>query len=173
VKESEDRPTRVGFCHISINVTRTIMENITQRQEVTEDEKAEVLRLCNQTEDWIEAQLFLQSQLQPHEDPILTSAQVDAKCEPLHWKLKSLTKRPHKKPPKPKVNETITVENEKNSTGENTTEEETSSTEGTTTKEQKGDQDNKETEHEKEQPKSGDSQSRSENPEKNGSRDEL
>eukprot|EP01123_Difflugia_compressa_P009323 TRINITY_DN3058_c0_g1_i1.p1 TRINITY_DN3058_c0_g1~~TRINITY_DN3058_c0_g1_i1.p1 ORF type:complete len:476 (+),score=164.76 TRINITY_DN3058_c0_g1_i1:95-1522(+) len=100
LKESTARNEAFGFCAQTINFTKTSVENITLRLEVTEEELTDLLNLCDDTLNWM-VQKYTEQEEQPlYKDPLVTSEQINQKCKGVTKLATKLLKRPKKKPPK-------------------------------------------------------------------------
>jgi len=110
VRESTARMDALLLCVQTINVTRMSMENITQRNEVSEEEVQELFGVCDATEVWMMEKYAEQEVLELWKDPVLTSDQINTKCREVTRFASRLMRRPKRKPKKV---EKIEVEEEK------------------------------------------------------------
>ena len=85
------------------------MENITERLEVSEEERDKYFQKCDTIESWLKEKLTEQEARAPHEDFIITSEDIHRKIREIETDTKWLIRRPKRKPPTP-VNTTITEE---------------------------------------------------------------
>jgi hypoxia up-regulated 1 len=100
VAEITLRPQAIEYANLTINTTRTFMQNITAVYEVTEEEKEDVLELLDELESWLNEKTSEQDKKAPHEPLAFTSDQVYKKCKTIESKVKPMF---YKKVRKPKV----------------------------------------------------------------------
>lgn len=125
VAETTERPKAVMQALYTANLTRPLLLNISEIKNITEEELHDVMEQLDEFETWIETKLEEQSELQPFDEPILTSRQITDKWAKIEKEVKRLLRKPEKKKPKP-----TTVETPEGS-AENTTEPAEETTEGT------------------------------------------
>lgn len=108
-----------------------MMENITNRLEVEEEERADILETCDEMTDWLLEKLAIQKDAPPHEEPVITSFEIERKIKLLDSQTRLLIRRPRKKPPKVEVptNSTTVPPTEEGTNTEAPTEETTNPTE--------------------------------------------
>ena len=129
ISESTAFPSALKTCRINCNFTRTLMENITQRLEVTEEEYNQTINDLVELEEWLETKEKEQSQVQLYEDPKVTSSTINSRCSVFSSLTKRLLSRRKRVPKKPKVetpkNTTIETNSTQTETNENTNQSET------------------------------------------------
>jgi hypoxia up-regulated 1 len=104
VRESSARPQAIESCLAVFNLTRTIAENITSKFEVSEEERESLVQKVDETEEWLNSSIADQEKLQPHEDPVVQSSEINKRCQDIQFRVRVLLKRPIRRPkPKPKV----------------------------------------------------------------------
>lgn len=122
VSEMTERPKAVMQSLYTINITRTLLVNISDIKNITEEELHEVTEQLDELESWIETKLEEQSELQDYDDPVLTSRQINDKWAKVEKEVKKLLRKPEKKKPKPTTIETPESENTTTESTENNTE---------------------------------------------------
>jgi len=96
IKESIARPEAISKCLGVINVTRDYLPDIIKHQQVTIEEIENLLKSCNEIEQWLVLKYKEQEDLELFKDPVLTSTLVDQKCNIVSLQLKMLSKRPYR-----------------------------------------------------------------------------
>eukprot|EP01119_Soliformovum_irregulare_P015050 TRINITY_DN4188_c0_g1_i1.p1 TRINITY_DN4188_c0_g1~~TRINITY_DN4188_c0_g1_i1.p1 ORF type:complete len:876 (-),score=301.19 TRINITY_DN4188_c0_g1_i1:19-2376(-) len=110
IKEITLRPEAVDKARSSLNLTRSLLENITQTLDVKEEDVAEVLTWASDLETWLNEKTEKQNGLAPHEDLVFTSEEVTRRWTRIETRLRQLLRKPKRKPAKKVVEETITEE---------------------------------------------------------------
>eukprot|EP01128_Nolandella_sp_AFSM9_P005184 TRINITY_DN2479_c0_g2_i1.p1 TRINITY_DN2479_c0_g2~~TRINITY_DN2479_c0_g2_i1.p1 ORF type:complete len:968 (-),score=344.72 TRINITY_DN2479_c0_g2_i1:18-2822(-) len=111
MQETTNLPASIDQCLQMLNMTQFYFVNITLQRMVEEEEVEEVTALGVEVGEWLKAKMEAQKELPPFEDPILTSAMVQERCEPLHKKSLALLRRKSRPPPPPpKKEETVEEE---------------------------------------------------------------
>lgn len=112
VSELADRPAAVEKLKESIGFAKLMIENLTATIEPKEGEIEELLESLDTVSSWLETSVSAQDALQPHEELAFTSSDLGSKWKPIETKLKTLIRRPKKKPPKVVVEEANVTEEE-------------------------------------------------------------
>jgi heat shock protein 4 len=123
IKESKERPKAEDSCRTTFEMTRVLVANITEKMEVTEDEKDSLLKKVNETgslqsllgilpnsitdivvhrslESWLDDVVAQQAAKPLTEDPVVKSSEMSSKCSEIQFRTRMLLKRPYKRPPK-------------------------------------------------------------------------
>jgi len=108
--EMEDRPLAATQLRMAINFTKMMMENITERVQVTQEEVDSLLEDCDEMESWLAKKLEEQEQKQPHEKPAVSSEEIIRKIRTIDTQTKVIARKPKVKPPKVETNNTIPEE---------------------------------------------------------------
>lgn len=105
--ELEARPRVVKHANEAINWTKTMLETwVTERPEVTEEEREKLTGLCANFTEWLEEVEAKQAELPLYEAPAYLSSQVTTKLDPIEKEMRRLLRKPKPKPPKVKANST-------------------------------------------------------------------
>jgi len=135
--EVQAREEAAASCLQILNLTRSFLTNLSSTHNVTEEEVQAALTLANSAEDWIAKKLDDQNKLELFKDPLVTSEQIKAKCEPVQKSATILIRRPRKKPPPPPVNVTLNTTATEDNGAENNENQKENDSEGAKQKEGK------------------------------------
>lgn len=109
VSEMTRRPQAVENVQLSISAALQLIENVTETLETKEGEVEEILDLCNNLMVWLDTKEEEQNKLQPHNVPAFTSIELINRWKVIEPKVKTLLRRPKKKPPKVDIPTNTTV----------------------------------------------------------------
>jgi len=99
IKEQRAFPKAVADLQRSINVNRESLQDITERLNVTEEERDTALLKIESISDWLQAKIVEQYALAKNVDPVVTSDEVSRKQNEAEFATKLLLRRPKKKKP--------------------------------------------------------------------------
>lgn len=102
VRESTARPQAIEDCLAVFNLTRAIAENITAKFEVSDEERDNLIKKVDETEEWLNGTIAEQAKLAPTQNPAVMSSEINKKCQDIQFRVRVLLKRPIRRP-KPKI----------------------------------------------------------------------
>ena len=80
ITETSEFPKAVESCRSNLNITRILIQNITDILEVTEEEYNQTIHDLEDLEKWITEKEAEQSQVQPFQDPKVSSSSINSRC---------------------------------------------------------------------------------------------
>ena len=117
--ESIARPETMERLRKSLtDVEAMVATWVDEKPQITEEERAEVLKQVEEVRKWADEKEKKQSKKKPHEDPAFLSSDIPPQVLPIRQKVKFLNKRPKPKPKveKKKANSTATNATDANAT---------------------------------------------------------
>ena len=120
ISENKAFPEALKSCRSLINITTILMENITQRLEVTEEELNDTLGEVERLSAFLDEKEKEREGVAPHEDPKTSSTLIEGRCSVLNSMSRRLLNRKRKvakKPPKIKKTSNSTDTNSTDSSG--------------------------------------------------------
>jgi len=108
IKEKDDLPVKIEELKSTMNLSSTILQNITDIFNITEEERDRVLKTIASVDEWLGTKLTEQKGLPEYKDPVLTSDEISRKRADIEFQTKMLLRKPKKK--LPVVNEGVTGE---------------------------------------------------------------
>jgi len=137
IKENKEIPASIKSCRSLVNLTYLLLENITEKYEVTELELNNTLDECKRLEEFLDERENERKDAPPHQDPIFPSTTIDSRCNYLNSLARRLWSKKKIIPKKVEIKPNTTTTEEK-TTGDDKTEEESKKEEtGETKKEEK------------------------------------
>merc|ERR1719265_1013655 len=105
VKERTERPQAILTLQEKlVKVKELLVKWETEKPQVTEEERSDVMTKVEKVEEWIKEKEDAQSELEPHDDPAFKSKDVPKQMKPVEQLLTRLNRKP--KPKVEKKNET-------------------------------------------------------------------
>ena len=106
VVEMQNREILINAIYQNINLTLSLLENITQVRNVTEEMLSETLEELEDLRIWISEKVEQQQQTPLFQDPVLVGSEVEAKWKTVEGLVKLILKRPYLKKKAPVKNVT-------------------------------------------------------------------
>ncbi|WVO24423.1 uncharacterized protein IAS62_005791 [Cryptococcus decagattii] len=100
-KESEERPKAAAALREALNTYLTAAQGEDEKySHIEESEKSKVIEKCATTQQWLEDQLFRQSEKPKNVNPVITSTEINRRREDVVYTSNAILNKPK---PKPKV----------------------------------------------------------------------
>ncbi|KAF0478530.1 HSP70-domain-containing protein [Gigaspora margarita] len=119
--EHTRRPEAVDTIKSAINNTREFVEKIKANTTIeryhTDEELDKLLNVCNKAEKWLDEKLIEQDKIEPHADPVLTTADIEKLLREIEREFIIVAT---KRPPKKKVTPPVTNDSENTNNVNNT-----------------------------------------------------